>query len=83
MKTHNKTFLKSSFTFNVDKEKHTIQGVKIPDDLFFAIYFSVRVNVMEGWQPTVHDIEKLVAQVQQPDSALDEEINSLWSKFEK
>ena len=38
---------------------------------------------MEGWQPTVHDIEKLVAQVQQPDSALDEEINSLWSKFEK
>lgn len=45
MKTYNKTFLKSSFTFNVDKEKHTIQGVKIPDDLFFAIYFSVRVNV--------------------------------------
>ena len=83
MKTYNKTFLKSSFTFNVDKEKHTIQGVKIPDDLFFAIYFSGRVNVMEGWQPTVHDIEKLVAQVQQPDSALDEEINSLWSKFEK
>lgn len=83
MKTYNKTFLKSSFTFDVDKEKHTIQGVKIPDDLFFAVYFSVRVNVMEGWQPTAHDIEKLVAQVQQPDPALDEEINSLWSKFEK
>ena len=80
MKTHNKTFLKSSFTFNVDKEKHTIQGVKIPDDLFFAIYFSVRVNVMEGWQPTVHDIEKLVARVQQLDPALDEEINNLWLK---
>ena len=80
MKTYNKTFLKSSFTFNVDKEKHTIQGVKIPDDLFFAIYFSVRVNVMEGWQPTVHDIEKLVARVQQPDLALDKEINNLWTK---
>ncbi|WP_286007060.1 hypothetical protein [Ligilactobacillus aviarius] len=80
MKTYNKTFLKSSFTFDVDKEKHMIQGVKIPDDLFFAIYFSVRVNVMEGWEPTAHDIEKLVARVQQPDPVLDEEINNLWPK---
>ncbi len=77
MKTHNKAFLKNSFIFDVNKKEHTIQGVKIPDDLFFAVYFSVRVNVMEGWQ---HDIEKLVARVQQPDLALDEEINNLWSK---
>ena len=35
---------------------------------------------MEGWQPTAHDIEKLVARVQQPDPALDEEINNLWLK---
>lgn len=77
MKTHNKAFLKNSFIFDVNKKEHTIQGVKIPDDLFFAVYFSVRVNVM---QPTAHDIEKLVARVQQPDLALDEEINNLWSK---
>lgn len=51
MKTHNKAFLKNSFIFDVNKKEHTIQGVKIPDDLFFAVYFSVRVNVMEGWQP--------------------------------
>ena len=80
MKTHNKAFLKNSFIFDVNKKEPTIQGVKIPDDLFFAVYFSVRVNVMEGWQPTAHDIEKLVARVQQPDLALDEEINNLWSK---
>ena len=80
MKTNNKSFLKNSFIFDVNKKEHTIPGVKIPDDLFFAVYFSVRVNVMEGWQPTAHDIEKLVARVQQPDLALDEEINNLWSK---
>lgn len=80
MKIHNKTFLKNSFIFDVNKKEHTIQGVKIPDDLFFAIYFSIRINVMEGWQPIAHDIEKLVARVQQPDPALDEEINNLWSK---
>ena len=57
MKTHNKAFLKNSFIFDVNKKEHTIQGVKIPADLFFAIYFSVRVNVMEGWQPTAHDIK--------------------------
>lgn len=49
MKTHNKAFLKNSFIFDVNKKEHTIQGVKIPDDLFFAIYFSIRINVMEGW----------------------------------
>ena len=27
-----------------------------------------------------HDIEKLVARVQQPDLALDKEINNLWTK---
>ena len=80
MKIHNKTFLKNSFIFDVNKKEHTIQGVKIPADLFFAIYFSVRVNVMEGWQPTAHDIEKLVARVRQPDLALDKEINNLWTK---
>ena len=80
MKTHNKTFFFFSFTFDVNKEECTIQGVKIPDDIFFAVYFSVRVNVMEGWQPTAHDIEKLVARVQQPDLALDKEINNLWTK---
>ena len=29
---------------------------------------------------TAHDIEKLVARVQQPDLALDKEINNLWTK---
>ena len=40
-----------SYKFDVDKEKHTIQGVKIPENLFFSVYSSVNFNVMEGWQP--------------------------------
>lgn len=70
----------TSYTFDVDKEKHTIQGVKIPEDLFFSVYSSVNFNVMEGWQPTARDIEKLVSQLKHPDSVLDEEINNLWTK---
>ena len=69
-----------SYKFDVDKQKHTIQGVKIPENLFLSVYSSVNFNVMEGWRPTANDIEKIVDQVQQPDSTLDEEINDLWTK---
>lgn len=68
------------FTLDVDEEKHMIQGVKIPDDLFFSIYSSVNFNVMEGWQPSAHDIENLVKQMQQSDVVLDKEIDKLWTK---
>lgn len=69
-----------SFTLDVDKDKHMIQGVKVPNDLFFSVYSSVNFNVMEGWQPSANDIENLVNQLQQSDVTLDEEINKLWTK---
>lgn len=68
------------FTLDVDEDKHMIQGVKVPNDLFFSVYSSVNFNVMEGWQPSANDIENLVNQMQQPDVNLDEEINKLWTK---
>lgn len=69
-----------SFTLDVDEDKHMIQGVKVPNDLFFSVYSSVNFNVMEGWQPSANDIENLVNQMQQSDVTLDEEINKLWTK---
>lgn len=68
------------FTLDVDEDKHMIQGVKVPNDLFFSVYSSVNFNVMEGWQPSANDIENLVNQMQQSDVTLDEEINKLWTK---
>ena len=67
------------FTLDVDEDKHMIQGVKVPDELFFSVYSSVNFNVMEGW-PSANDIENLVNQMQQSDVTLDEEINKLWKK---
>ena len=29
------------FTLDVDEDKHMIQGVKVPNDLFFSVYSSV------------------------------------------
>lgn len=69
-----------SFTLDVDEDKHMIQGVKVPNNLFFSVYSSVNFNVMEGWQPSANDIENLVNQMQQSDVTLDEEINKLWTK---
>ena len=69
-----------SFTLDADEDKHMIQGVKVPNDLFFSVYSSVNFNVMEGWQPSANDIENLVNQMQQSDVTLDEEINKLWTK---
>lgn len=67
------------FVFDVDEKRHTIQGVKIPEKLFFAVYSSVNFNVMEGWQPTARDIRNLVKQMQQPDVTLEKEINDVWT----
>lgn len=68
------------FTLDVGEDKHMIQGVKVPNDLFFSVYSSVNFNVMEGWQPSANDIENLVNQMQQSDVTLDGEINKLWTK---
>lgn len=69
-----------SFTLDVDEDEHMIQGVKVPNDLFFSVYSLVNFNVMEGWQPSANDIENVVNQMQQSDVTLDEEINKLWTK---
>lgn len=49
-----------SYKFDVDKEKHTIQGVKIPENLFFSVYSSVNFNVMEGWRQLPVILKKLL-----------------------
>lgn len=68
------------FILDVNEDKHTIQGVNVPDDLFFSIYSSINFNVMEGWRPSANNVKNLIKQMQQPDVNLDEEINKLWTK---
>lgn len=46
--------------------------------MIFSLQSTFLLELM--WQPTAHDIEKLVARVRQPDLALDKEINNLWTK---
>ena len=50
------------YSLTIDDQAQTIQGVKIPDpEIYRNIKFSVKNNVMEGWQPSRADIEELKA----------------------
>ena len=50
------------YSLTIDDQAQTIQGVKIPDpEIYRNIKFSVKNNVMEGWQPSRADIEDLKA----------------------
>ena len=50
------------YSLTIDDQAQTIQGVKIPDPATYQnIKFTVKSNVMEGWQPSRTDIEELKA----------------------
>jgi hypothetical protein len=50
------------YSLTIDDQARTIQGVKIPDPATYQnIKFTVKSNVMEGWQPSCTDIEELKA----------------------
>lgn len=66
------------FKLEIDDEKHIIQGVKIPDDMFLDVKASVRYNVMEGWKPTKKDINYLVERLQSDDPIVEKEMKDLW-----
>lgn len=65
------------YSLIIDDQKQTIQGVKIADPVAYRnIKFTVKSNVMEGWQPSYSDIEELktFAETSYPD---------LGQKFQK
>ena len=66
------------FKLEINNEKHTIQGVKIPDDMFLDVKASVRYNAMEGWKPTKQDINYLVERLQSDDPIIEKEMKNLW-----
>lgn len=45
---------------DIDKEKMTILGITFPNRLIFkSVWFALSTNMIEGWQPTVEDVERL------------------------
>lgn len=47
-------------TLDVDKKNMTIMGVHFDNRKEFRIvWYAVSSNMIEGWQPTVEDIQKL------------------------
>ena len=48
------------YSLIINDQEQSIQGVKIPDlTTYQNIKFTVKNNVMEGWQPSRSDIEEL------------------------
>ena len=47
-------------SLDIDKEKMTIMGVAFENrTVFKRVWYALSTNVIEGWRPTVSDIEKL------------------------
>lgn len=47
-------------TLDVNKEKMTIMGVFFDNRLLFkSVWYAISTNMIEGWEPTVEDVEKL------------------------
>ena len=47
-------------SLNKDKEKMTIMGVACENrSVFKRVCYALSTNMIEGWQPTVSDVEKL------------------------
>ena len=47
-------------SLNKDKEKMTIMGVAFENrSVFKRVCYALSTNMIEGWQPTVSDVEKL------------------------
>ncbi|HEK9107187.1 TPA: hypothetical protein SUB18_000878 [Streptococcus equi subsp. zooepidemicus] len=47
-------------TLDVNKDKMTIMGVVFPNkQVFKSVWFALSTNMIEGWQPSVQDVESL------------------------
>ena len=47
-------------SLEIDKEKMTIMGVVFENrSVFKSVWYALSTNMIEGWRPTVRDVEKL------------------------
>ena len=47
-------------SLEIDKEKMTIMGVVFENrSVFKSVLYALSTNMIEGWRPTVSDVEKL------------------------
>ncbi|CRC43126.1 Uncharacterised protein [Streptococcus pneumoniae] len=45
---------------DIDKEKMTIMGVAFENrSVFKSVWYALSTNMIEGWRPTISDVEKL------------------------
>ncbi|CJE19068.1 Uncharacterised protein [Streptococcus pneumoniae] len=47
-------------SLDIDKEKMTIMGIAFEKrSVFKSVWYALSTNMIEGWRPTVSDVEKL------------------------
>ncbi|CAM1670294.1 hypothetical protein [Streptococcus mitis] len=47
-------------SLDIDKEKMTIMGVAFENQsVFKSVWYALSTNMIEGWRPTVSDVETL------------------------
>ena len=47
-------------SLDIDKEKMTIMGIAFENrSVFKSVWYALSTNMIEGWRPTVSDVEKL------------------------
>ena len=47
-------------SLDIDKEKMTIMGVAFENrSVFKSVWYALSTNMIEGWRPTVRDVENL------------------------
>ncbi|VMA43532.1 Uncharacterised protein [Streptococcus pneumoniae] len=47
-------------SLDIDKEKMTIMGIAFESrSVFKSVWYALSTNMIEGWRPTVSDVEKL------------------------
>lgn len=47
-------------SLDIDKEKMTIMGIAFENrSVFKGVWYALSTNMIEGWRPTVSDVEKL------------------------
>ncbi len=47
-------------SLDIDKEKMTIMGIAFENrSVFKSVWYALSTNMIEGWRPTVGDVEKL------------------------
>ena len=47
-------------SLDIEKEKMTIMGVAFENrSVFKSVWYALSTNMIEGWRPTLSDVEKL------------------------